>query len=230
MIELKNVQYQYHYDNFAVIKNATFTLSEPVSTVACDIQSGKTTFCRLFTELKYNGSILLDGTELSQIPPSQREILVLSSVPTFFNHRSVMFNIAYPLKVRKIPKESAKNIVLQVAQKLNLTDLLNKKICKLTLPQQRLVALARGLTVSRKYVFFDDFFFEGELSPTQVFNLFPSAQKIVLTGDTNKLFGQVVVMDGGTNVFQGDAVSAKQYIDSQLKWLYNSTPKDILSD
>ena len=226
MIELKDVQYQYHYDDFAIIKNATFTLSEPICTVAMDVQSGKSTFCRLFTELKYKGSILVDGTELSTISDADRGILYLPSNLAFFEHRSALFNILYPLKVRKTEKSTAKTIAYSLAEKLNITNLLSQKVCKLDVISRKLVALCRGLTISRKIVFFDDFFqSDFPLSPEQIFELFPTAQKIVLTSNCENLFGQVVVMDGGQTVFQGDKNSAKDYISTKLQWLYGKLDK-----
>ena len=47
MITFNDVTFRYPYDDFDVLKDASFTLHEGVNTLLCDVQSGKTTVCRL---------------------------------------------------------------------------------------------------------------------------------------------------------------------------------------
>lgn len=239
VIKLDNVAYTYQYDEYAVIKQASCVLGGGVCTVLCDTQSGKTTLCKLIAGLAKtdSGKIFLDGLAVESITAEQRGILYLSGTPVFFENQTVAKNIAYPLRVRKVEKARQAQIVADVAERLGLTGLLERKIKHCTQYERRLIALARGLTVKRRVVLFDDFFAveaqderrvirgacnvaaDGDTVPevpsvaelNNVLALFDDALKIVVTSDKRLLIGNSVIFDGGKTVFCGNEQQAREY-------------------
>ena len=223
MIEFNNVWLQYHYDDFAVLKGASFTLREGLNTVLADVQSGKSSICKLLCkEVKLtDGEIIVDGLSLQSITSAHLGILYLPSAPTFFENRSVRFNVEYPLKVRKVARAERRQRVQEIAACLNV-DYLNEKVKKLSAEQRKTVALARGLTVQRKVVLFDDFFqFDDDktlVDMCSVLKLFENATCVILSSDERLAMGNTVVIDGGVTVYEGDADGAASVIDG-LQWL-----------
>lgn len=215
MIEFTNVVLRYPYDDFDVLKGVSFSLVEGVNTVVCDIQSGKSSLCNLLCgEVKpTSGSIYFDGKDIYGITNKDRGILYLSSDPTLFLHKTVRQNAEYPLVVRKTEKSQRLSIAEQAMQTVGIADLANVKAKKLDEKQKVAVMLARGLTVGRKVVLFDGIFDFGNSDVTQTLNLFDSPVKVIFTAKKDLLMGNVVVLDGGKCVYQGDADGAKTVLD-----------------
>lgn len=215
MIEFTDVVLRYPYDDFDVLKGVSFSLVEGVNTVVCDIQSGKSSLCNLLCgEVKpTSGSIYFDGKDIYGITNRDRGILYLSSDPTLFLHKTVRQNVEYPLVVRKTEKSQRLSIAEQAMQTVGIADLANVKAKKLDENQKIAVMLARGLTVSRKVVLFDGVFDGGNVDVTQTLNLFDSPIKVIFTSQKNLLIGNVVVLDGGKCVYQGNADGAKTVLD-----------------
>ena len=228
MIEFKDVVLQYHYDDFALLKGVNFALTGGVNTILADTQSGKSSICKLLTKdvAPNGGEITVDGVDIGCITNADLGILYLPSKPTFFANRSVRYNIEYPLNVRKVAKNECRATAEKVATALNI-DFLNEKVKKLTEKQCKTVALARGLTVERKTVLFDDFFeIDGDVTQTvahidDVLSLFGNATCVILTSDTRLARGHTVVLDGGVTVYDGDVEGAKKVI-SELVWIDES--------
>ena len=225
MIEFKNVVLQYHYDDFALLKGVSFQLPAGVNTILADTQSGKSSICKLLTKdvVPTDGEIAIDGANISCITNADLGILYLPSKPVLFENRSARFNIEYPLKVRKVAKKQRKTVAEQIALSLQI-DFLDEKVKKLSDEQRKIVALARGLTVKRKIVLFDDFFeVDEDLSLSLahidgVLGMFNNATCVILTSDKRLARGNTVVMDGGLAVYVGEAGGAKSIVDN-LVWI-----------
>ena len=224
MIEFRNVVLQYHYEEFALLKGTSFTLRDGLNSVLVDTQSGKSSICRLLMkEVAANsGEILIDGLNICGITSADLGILYLPSKPTFFENRSARFNLEYPLRARKVAKNERRARAEQVAAALGI-DELDVKVKKLTAEDRKLVALARGLTVERKIVLFDDFFSASDSSKEQVDSVlarFPNSICVVLSSDKRLAMGNAVVLDGGVTVYEGNADQASKVIDD-LHWIYD---------
>lgn len=89
---------------------------------------------------------------------------------------------------------------------------------------RKVAALARGLTVKRNAVLFDDFFGGAEYVDG-VLDLFDADIKAVFTSDVSLARGNVTVMDGGYTVFCGGADDAKRAVDG-LGWIYDSLRRE----
>lgn len=223
-VEFRNVTLRYHYDDFDVLTDVNFTLREGVNTILCDIQSGKGTICKLILgNLAPNsGQVLIDGREAVKLAKKETSALYLSDKPTFFENKSVLYNLQYPCRVRKTLKQNAENLT-RLADEFGLTDLLSQKVKTLTYVQKLKLSLARGLSVTRDIVLFDGFFDDTKLADTpqlSMENLLPKFQgvTVVLTNRAELSTGNTVVMDGGKCVFEGDSETAKQTV-ANLAWL-----------
>lgn len=219
MIVFDNVVLRYPYDEFDVLKGVGFTLTEGVNTILADAQSGKSTICKLLVKdiAATGGQIFVDGRLISSITNSNLDILYLPSNPVFFKRRSVGYNIQYPLKIRKVPKQQRQAVARELAAKFGLD--FDAKVAKLSKQQQRTLALARGLSVKRKTALLDSFL-DGETPNFEYINSI--AQNfdccVILTSNPQFAVGHTVVLDGGVTVYEGDANEARQVV-SNLHWL-----------
>lgn len=218
MIEFKQVSLTYPYDEYAVLKDLTFTLTDGVNTILCDSQSGKSSICKLLTKefAPTSGQIISDGCDIASITNQCLGILYLSAKPAFFEGRSVRYNVTYPLRVRKVAKSERNSRFGEAARQFGITKPL-VKVRKLTDAERRVIALARGVTVPRKVVLVDDFCSSAE-QIDEVVALFANATVVVLTSDVTLARGNVVVLDGGNTLYQGDAAGATQ-LKQTLNWI-----------
>lgn len=221
MIVFDNVSLHYHYDEYALLKNLSFELNDGVNTVLCDVQSGKSSVCKLLTKefAPSGGVITVNEVDISRITNECLGILYLPSKPVFFENKSVLYNMAYPLKVRRTGKKERLQTAMTLADKLGI-DNVDVKVSKLTACERKRVALARGLTVDREIVLFDDFFDEND-DVDSVLDMFSARVKVILTSQADIARGNCIVLDGGNTVFCGDVKGARECV-SQLEWLYDN--------
>lgn len=225
MIEFDDVRLKYPYEEFELLKGVSFVLRGETDTVLCDSQSGKTSLCRLLCKdiAPTEGGIFVDKKPLNCITLQDLGILYLPSKPVFFENRSVLYNVAYPLKARKIAKTERLERAKSILSQFGIVNY-KQKVCKLTQTERKIAALARGLTVKRNIVVFDDFFNNvDEIAP--VLAMFGGAHKILVTSDADLATGNAVLLDGGKVVFQGDISEAKSRVES-LGWLFGSLRRD----
>src|ERR687886_2961462 len=108
---------------------------------------GKTTTLRMIAglEMPDTGDILFDGRDVTMLEPRDRHVGMMFQGYALYPHMSVADNIAYPLKVRKVPKAERDRRVQQAAAMLGIGDLLARAITQLSGGQQQRVALGRAI-------------------------------------------------------------------------------------
>ena len=109
--------------------------------------SGKTTACRVLAGLEdpTGGRILVDGRDVTQLPPRLRGIGMVFQNYALYSHKSVFENIAYPLRVRKLPRAEIERSVKAMADLLQIGRYLHRKPGQLSGGQAQRVAVARAL-------------------------------------------------------------------------------------
>ena len=137
--------------NLDIYKNEFFSLLGPSG-------CGKTTLLRMLAgfEKVTNGRILLDGEDISEIPPHLRPINMMFQSYALFPHMTVEKNIAFGLKQDNLPPNEINQRVEEMLQLVELTDFARRKPNQLSGGQSQRVALARSLAKRPKLLLLDE--------------------------------------------------------------------------
>ena len=109
--------------------------------------SGKTTLLRCVAgfEKPDSGSLLFDGTDVTELRPKDRDLAMVFQSYALFPLMTIGDNIAFPLKMRNVPAAEIKERVNKVADLLVIKDLLDKKPGQLSGGEQQRAALGRAI-------------------------------------------------------------------------------------
>lgn len=110
------------------------------------------------------GRILLEGEDITNLPPEKRKISYIPQNYGLFPHLNVYENIAYGLKLRKIGKDGIRREVEKIAESLEITNLLKRSVKTLSGGEQQRVAIARALVVKPKLLLLDEPFSNLDLN------------------------------------------------------------------
>jgi multiple sugar transport system ATP-binding protein len=118
---------------------------------------GKTTALRLLAGLETptGGRIHIGERDVTDLAPKDRDVAMVFQSYALYPHKTVGENIAYPLRVRKVPKAERAEQAAQVARLLDIEPLLDRTPRQLSGGQRQRVALARAI-VRRPHVFLMD--------------------------------------------------------------------------
>jgi ABC-type sugar transport system ATPase subunit len=119
---------------------------------------GKTTLLRLVAGLMQvqQGSIHFGDKDVTKMDPRRRNAVMVFQSYALFPHLTVGENIAYGLKVRKLPKNKRLDRTREILKTVRLEGHENRKISELSGGQQQRVALARALVVNPDALLFDE--------------------------------------------------------------------------
>ena len=108
---------------------------------------GKSTTLRMIAGLEEitEGTISIGGTVVNRVPPKDRNIAMVFQDYALYPHMTVFDNIAYGLKLRKLPKRVIREKVEEAAQILDITALLKRKPKALSGGQRQRVAIGRAI-------------------------------------------------------------------------------------
>jgi len=125
--------------------------------------SGKSTFIRTLNRLEkhHKGQIIIDGIELTEninnIERIRMETGMVFQQFNLFPHMTVIDNISLaPIQVRKMPKEKAYKVAIELLEKVGIPEQANKYPHQLSGGQQQRVAIARALAMQPKIMLFDE--------------------------------------------------------------------------
>ena len=119
---------------------------------------GKSTLLRLIAGLEdlTAGQIMIDGEDVTDVPPAKRGLAMVFQSYALYPHMSVRNNIAFGLKMAGEPKEEIDAKVAKAAATLNLTDYLDRKPRQLSGGQRQRVAIGRAIVRQPKCFLFDE--------------------------------------------------------------------------
>jgi len=119
---------------------------------------GKTTTLNMIAGLEdpTKGKIYFDEKVVNELAPEKRDVAMVFQTFALYPNLTVRGNIAFPLKLRKVPKEQVKDKVDAVAAKLRITHLLDKKPYQLSGGERQRVALARAIVRQPKLFLLDE--------------------------------------------------------------------------
>jgi putrescine transport system ATP-binding protein len=119
---------------------------------------GKTTLLRLLAgfEQPTSGRILIDGVDMTEVPPYERPVNLMFQSYALFPHMTVEQNIAYGLKKERIPAAQIRERVAEMLALVKLGPLATRKPDKLSGGEKQRVALARALVKRPKLLLLDE--------------------------------------------------------------------------
>lgn len=120
--------------------------------------SGKSTLLRMIAGLEEvtAGVIEIDGEDVTYEEPSNRGIAMVFQNYALYPHMNVFENIAFNLRISKMPKPQIKEAVMDAARILRLEDLLDRKPSQLSGGQRQRVAIGRAIVRKPKVFLFDE--------------------------------------------------------------------------
>lgn len=119
---------------------------------------GKTTALRCLAGLEEvsDGQVFIGDTVVNDIAPKDRDIAMVFQSYALYPHMTVFDNMAFGLKLRKVPKEDIKRRVEQAAQTLGIEHLLKRRPRELSGGQRQRVAVGRAIVREPKVFLFDE--------------------------------------------------------------------------
>ncbi|MEM8980046.1 MAG: ABC transporter ATP-binding protein [Pseudomonadota bacterium] len=156
-IQIKNIRKD--FGSFNAVKESSFTIEDGEFFMLLGPSGcGKTTTLRMIAglELPTSGEIYLDGEEISQLPPSQRDIAFVFQMFALYPHLNVRKNLSYPLVSQGMARADIKKKVDEVAGILGIHDILNRPVGGLSGGDRQRVALGRAIVRDPKAFMMDE--------------------------------------------------------------------------
>ena len=156
-VELKGVTKR--FEDVVAVDRATFSVERgELFTLLGPSGCGKTTALRIVAgfELPDEGRVFFDGEDVTFRKPYERGCAMVFQNYALWPHMTVFENVAYGLKMRKLPKEEVKRRVREVLELVGLEGLEDRYPLQLSGGQQQRVALARALVVEPRVLLMDE--------------------------------------------------------------------------
>ncbi|MEL6642311.1 MAG: ABC transporter ATP-binding protein [Pseudomonadota bacterium] len=156
-IVIRNVRKE--FGDFVAVKESSFTIEDGEFFMLLGPSGcGKTTTLRMIAglELPTSGEIYLDGEEISQRPPSERDIAFVFQMFALYPHMNVRGNMSYPLKSQGMSGAAIKAKVAEVARILGIEDILDRPVGGLSGGDRQRVALGRAIVREPKAFMMDE--------------------------------------------------------------------------
>ena len=155
---LKNVTKTYD-NNKTVINNVSLEIKDKEFIVLVGASGcGKSTLLRMIAGLEdiSDGKIFIGDNKVNNVAPKDRDIAFVFQSYALYPHMTVRENIAYGLKMRKVPKVEIDKKVQEAAEILNLEEYLDRKPKQLSGGQRQRVALGRAIVRNPKVFLMDE--------------------------------------------------------------------------
>lgn len=158
-LEIKNLQKKYTKDGPLVVDNMNLSIEKGEFIVFLGPSGcGKTTTIRMISGLEdiSGGEILIDGEDVIGKKPKDRGVSMIFQSYAIWPHMTVFDNIAYPLKLQKVPKDEIKKRVTAAAEATDIVGLLNRYPAQMSGGQRQRVAVSRAIVVKPKIFLMDE--------------------------------------------------------------------------
>ena len=157
-VELKGIGKVYD-GGVRAVNNANITIEDKEFCVFVGPSGcGKSTTLRMIAGLEdiTDGKLYIDGTEMNDVPPKDRDIAMVFQNYALYPHMTVYDNMAFGLKIRKMDKAEIDRRVREAAKQLDLTQYLDRKPKALSGGQRQRVAVGRAIVRNPKVFLFDE--------------------------------------------------------------------------
>jgi len=147
------------YDDTQVLKNINFEIEKgKFYTLLGPSGCGKTTILRIiagFTDAT-TGSVTLNGEDVTDLPPNKRKVNTVFQDYALFPHMNVFENIAFGLRLKKLPEDVIKQKVSEALKLVQLSGYEKREIVQMSGGQQQRVAIARALVNEPEVLLLDE--------------------------------------------------------------------------
>ena len=149
---------------------------------------GKTTLLRLIAgfQTASEGIITIAGKDITQTPPHQRPVNTVFQKYALFPHLNVYNNIAFGLKLKKMPEATIGKKVKQALRMVGMTDYEDRDVDSLSGGQQQRVAIARAIAKNPKLLLCDE--------PTGALDYKTSKEILQLMEDVNREYCCTIII------------------------------------
>ena len=151
--------YKKYPNGFEAVKDFNLEIADKefiifVSPSGC----GKSTTLRMIAGLEdiSSGTLKIDGKVMNDVEPKDRDIAMVFQNYALYPHMTVYDNMAFGLKLRKVPKDEIDKMVRNAAKILDLTQLLDRKPKALSGGQRQRVAMGRAIVRNPKVFLMDE--------------------------------------------------------------------------
>ena len=158
IVKLENVSKSFDEGKF-VIKNLSLEVKEgEFLTLLGPSGCGKTTILRLISGLEHvtEGKVFIDSVDVTNVDPTKREVNTIFQNLAIFPHLTVFDNIAFGLKMKKVPADEIKKRVEKTLKLVDMEGFDNRKPSQLSGGQLQRVAIARGIIMNPKVLLLDE--------------------------------------------------------------------------
>lgn len=159
IIELKHVTKQFQDNGFIAVNDFNLEVKRgEFVTFLGPSGCGKTTTLRMIAgfDIPTSGEILLNGKDISKLPPYERPINTVFQRYALFPHMDIYQNIAFGLKQKKTPKDQIDRKVKKVLSLVDLEGFEERSVATLSGGQQQRIAIARALVNEPEILLLDE--------------------------------------------------------------------------
>ena len=156
-LELRGVSKSFH--DQPVLRDISLQVPDGSFTILLGPSGcGKSTLLRIIAglESQTSGQVLIDGKEVDHLPPAKRDIAMVFQQYALYPHLSVRENLAFALKMRRVPRDTIEARIAEAAQLLEIELLLDRKPKDLSGGQRQRVAMGRAIVRKPKLFLFDE--------------------------------------------------------------------------
>ena len=157
VVSLKDINFK--YSNEVILNNISLDIyDKEFITLLGPSGCGKTTTLRIIAgfETPQEGEVFFDGVKVNDLPPHKRNVNTVFQKYALFPHLNVYDNVAFGLKLKKLPKAEIEQKVKRMLAIVDLKGYEKRSVRSLSGGQQQRVAIARALVCDPKLVLLDE--------------------------------------------------------------------------
>ena len=157
LLRLENISVS--FDNDLILNNISLEIKDKeFVTLLGPSGCGKTTTLRIIGGFVTpdKGNVYFNGVQMNDVPPYKRPVNTIFKKYALFPHLNVFENVAFGLRIQKLPEKEIKQRVTDMLALVNLAGFSTRNVTSLSGGQQQRVAIARALAVKPKILLLDE--------------------------------------------------------------------------